>query len=279
MKDKLPLTPGRRLALMIGVPLAVLTLGYQSLSLVAWAGQGSFPVRLSIPVPAGGQTATISVSSGSISLNAGLGPRLGVTGTAHYAIFRSRVTWGRTADGASVSGQCRQLTGPCWFDLAFAVPAGMRVRAADTSGDVSATGLTGNLSLSSVSGNVALNSVSGDIGVFAQSGTVTGADVAGSRLTVNDESGTISLSGLAVPQVTVSDASGDITLTFTAVPDTVTVDGLSGNITLVLPKGSAAYSVNATASSGTTFVGVPQNSASRHVITVTTQSGDIRVTS
>jgi hypothetical protein len=83
--------------------------------------------------------------------------------------------------------------------------------------------------------------------------------------------------GLAVPRVTVRDSSGDITLTFTAVPDSVTVSDQSGNVTLVLPRGGTAYDVTATTASGATSVGVPQNPASGHVITVTDQSGDIRI--
>lgn len=273
---RLPMTPARRAALIIGLPLAVLLLGYAALNAVAWLGQGSYPVRLAIPVPGGGP-ATVSVTSGTLSLNAGTGPRLGVTGTARYAIFRSHVSWQPAGSGVTVRGECRQLTGPCSFDLAVAVPAGLPVRAFNASGDISVTGLPGSVYAEDTSGDITLSSVSGNVRAVAQSGSVTGSGLAGQRVDASGEAGDISLSELAAPQVNVSNMSGDITLTFTTVPDSVTVSDLSGNVTIVLPKGSTAYSVSASATSGTVFTGVPENSASRHVITVTDQSGDIRI--
>ena len=77
--------------------------------------------------------------------------------------------------------------------------------------------------------------------------------------------------------MTVSDSSGDITLIFASVPDSVTVGDISGNVTVVLPKGATAYNVTAGTTAGSTRIGVPTSPSSRHVITVTDQSGDIRI--
>ena len=74
------------------------------------------------------------------------------------------------------------------------------------------------------------------------------------------------------------DGSGDVTLTFTKVPDRVQVSDSSGNVTLVLPPGPTAYDVVASSSSGNTAVAVPRSSSSKHVITVTSGSGDVTVT-
>jgi len=41
----LPLTPWRRMTLLLGVPAALIAIGWTALTAVAWAGQGSFPVH------------------------------------------------------------------------------------------------------------------------------------------------------------------------------------------------------------------------------------------
>ena len=62
-----------------------------------------------------------------------------------------------------------------------------------------------------------------------------------------------------------------------SVPRRVVITGQSGNITVVLPPGSTAYRVTARTSSGSTTTAVPTDPGSSHVITVTTESGDITI--
>jgi DUF4097 and DUF4098 domain-containing protein YvlB len=100
---------------------------------------------------------------------------------------------------------------------------------------------------------------------------------AGARVTFSDGSGDITVSGLTNLDVSASDGSGNITLTFATVPDRVTVDDAFGDITVVLPRTSASYKVNAQAAFGTTSVSVPVSSLSPHVITVTDSSGSISI--
>ena len=78
--------------------------------------------------------------------------------------------------------------------------------------------------------------------------------------------------------MTVASQSGDTTLTFARVPARVQVSADSGNVTLVLPPGAAAYRVAARSSDAIPVVRVPTNPASPHVITVTDQSGNITIT-
>ena len=53
MINRVPLTRGRVVALAIGVPLALIIIGWIALTEVAFAGQGSYPVRLSLPASGG----------------------------------------------------------------------------------------------------------------------------------------------------------------------------------------------------------------------------------
>lgn len=270
------MTGGRRLALAIGTPIALLVIGWTGLTLVAWAGQGSYPVNLDLA--SRGSAVLVEADAGRISLGPGAADRIRVTGTARYALFRSQVTWRRTLSQLAVYSQCRQPTGPCSFDYRVTVPARTRVVISVRSGDLVAAGLAGPVTLRDKSGNVHASALSGSVEITSMSGAIFGIALSGPHVLVRDKSGDISITGLASRDVTVTDQSGDITVSFAAVPGHVRVSGVSGNITLILPHGSTAYRVSARTSSGQTTIGVPTNLSSPHVITVTDKSGDITVT-
>lgn len=276
MRTPLAMTTSRRAALAIGAPLAILIIGWGAVTEIAWAGQGSYPVSLSIPVH--GRTATIAVDSGQLRVGPAAGDALQLTGTAHYALVRSRVTWTSTASGVSVRSQCEFPTGPCSFNFQVAVPAGRRAVVSDGSGDVTLSRLAGPVRVGDDSGDVHATALSGGVTIVDHSGDIFGSALSGPQVVVQNQSGNITISGLASPDVSVSDESGDVRLTFTKVPDKVRILDQSGNITVVLPRGNTAYNVTASTSSGQRSVNVPISSSSPHVITVTDQSGDITIT-
>ncbi len=253
----LPLTRGRRIALAAGVPLILGCIAWTGYNAVAWVGQGSYPVQLSLPVRAG--TATLRIDSGTTTIRPAGGDSFGLTGTAHYALVRSVVSYQVTPSGVSVTSQCRQLTGPCGFDYTVTVPRGLRTEVKDDSGSVTIQRLAGPVSVTASSGNVLLVSLPGALDVHADSGDITGA-------------------GLTAPSVLAESNSGDITLTFTRVPRSVRVSADSGTIRIVLPPGAASYRISDHSGSGGISVRVPENPASQNVISASTNSGDITIT-
>jgi hypothetical protein len=275
MTEPLRMTAARRVFLAVGTPVALLIIGWTALSAVAWAAQGSY--RVNRDVATHGRPVSLTVDSGELSIGPGAPGRLRVTGTARYALDRSVVRWQPGPAGVSVSSRCRQLTGPCSFAYAVAVPPGGTAAVEDSSGDMTARGLTGRLTLRAGSGNVRVSSLSGDVRITDGSGDVSGSSLAGPELTISDDSGNVTLTGLASPDVTVASQSGDTVLTFASVPARVQVSADSGNVTLVLPPGAAAYRVAARSSDGSTTVRVPTNLTSPHLITVTDQSGNITI--
>ena len=258
MIKRVPLTRGRRLALAIGVPLALIIIGWTALTGVAFAGQGSYPVRLNLPVHAG--TVNFSVDSGDVTVGHTAGDRLVVTGTAHYSLVRSTVTRSVTPSGTTVSSHCHFVTGECSFTYRVGLPAGVRAVLASGSGDLMLRGL------------------SGYVNAAAGSGDIAGFGLSGTRVALEDGSGDITIRGLASADVTASAGSGDVTLTFTKVPRRVTVSASSGDVRVVLPRGRTLYQVHAIASAGNTVVRVPRSSVSPYVINVNDGSGNIFVT-
>lgn len=259
MSGRLPMTRGRVLALIAGVPVALFIIGWGGVTAVAYAAQASYPVRLDLPVP--GHTAKVSIDSGNLTVGPAAGNRLRVTGTAHYSLVRSTVTWHATTSGVTVSSRCQFVAGVCDFNYQVGVPAGVRAVLANSSGDIRLHGLPGRVTATDGSGDI------------------LGTGVSGPRLVLQDGSGDINIGGLTSVDVTASDGSGDVTLTFSRVPGRVSVSAGSGNVHLVLPRG-VAYRVNANTDSGSSVVHVPTTTspASQHVITVTDGSGDITIT-
>jgi len=275
--ERLPMTRGRVLALVIGIPLVLAVIGWTALTAVAFAGQGSYPVNLD--VRATGGTARVSVDSANLTVARGAAGRLRLTGTAHYSVVRSSVTWHRTRSGVTVDSRCRFPTGVCSADFTVAMPTGARALLSDGSGDMTLRGLTGYVSAGAGAGNITANGLSGTADLESGSGDVRGTALSGPQVTLSSGSGNISISGLTSAHVVASDGSGDVTLVFTKVPSYVHVKDASGNVTLILPPGrTTLYQVHASTSSGNRVINVPNSSLSHRMITVTDGSGDISIT-
>src|SRR5258708_29799497 len=266
MTTPLPMTAGRRAALILGVPLALAVIAWTALTAVAFAGQGSYPVRLVVPVHGG--TVNLSAGAADVRVTQAPGSQLRLTGTARYSLVRSKVTWHPTASGVSVSTQCGLVTGVCEFNFGAVLPAGKRAVLSDGSGNLTLRGLTGPVTAGSGSGDVQANQLSGTVSLQSGSGNITGGTVSGPQVTLKAGSGNIAIDGLASLDVVVSDGSGNIALTFSKIPSRVRVSNSSGNISVVLPRGPTHYQVNGTTNSGNRIVSVPITTGSAHVITV-----------
>ena len=275
MTNRLPMTPARWVALVIGTPLALVAIGWTALTAVAFAGLGSS--RVSVAVPFHGRTAAVSVDEGDISVGPGPAGQLRVHGTLHYSLIRPKLTWQRSGSTIALHAHCQVPTGVCSFDYAVAVPAGARSEISTASGNLTAIGLAGPVTLSADSGDIKAAQVSGRTTISDHSGDITVTSLSAARTLILNDSGDITGTGVSSRQLTAQDQSGDITVVFTKVPDLVKITDSSGNIKLVFPPGPTAYRVSASTSSGQTSVNVPQSPTSPHVVSVTDDSGDITI--
>jgi len=275
MTNRLPMTPGRWAALVIGTPLALLAIGWTALTAVAFAGLGSSRVNLAVPLH--GRTAAVSVDEGDISVGPGPAGQLRVHGTMHYSLIRPKLAWQRLGSTIALHARCQVPTGVCSFDYAVAVPPAARSEVSTASGNLTASGLAGTVTLSADSGDIQATGISGRATISDHSGNITVTSPAGARVLIMNDSGDITGTGVSSRQLNAQDQSGDITVVFTKVPDLVRISDSSGNIKLVLPPGPTAYRISASTSSGQTSIGVPQSPTSPHVISATDQSGDITI--
>ena len=275
MTTPLPLTKGRLLALLLGVPVAFALIAWTGLTEVAYAGQGRYPVRLAVQVH--GSTVNFSVGAADVQVTQAPGSTLRLAGKATYSLFRSDVTWHTTPSGVVVSPQCHFFVGNCSFSFHAVLPAGKRSVLSDGSGNLTLQGLTGPVTVGSGSGDVQVNGLTGTVSLQNGSGNITGGALSGPKVTLKAGSGDIAIDSLESPDVVVTDGSGNIDLTFTKAPTRVRVSNSSGNVNVVLPRG-VRYQVNATTDSGNRTVSVLQTSAPDHVIKVTDGSGNVSVT-
>jgi hypothetical protein len=275
MTTPLPLTKGRLLALSLGVPLALALIAWTGLTEVAYAGLGSYPVHLSVPVR--GSTVSLAAGDADVQVTQAAGNRLRLTGKAQYSLIRSSVTWHSTPSGVVVSPRCHFFVGVCSFSFNAALPAGKRAVLSAGSGNLTLRGLTGPVSGVSGSGDVQGNALTGRVSLQTGSGNITGSALSGPKVMLKAGSGDIAFDGLESLDVVVTDGSGNIDLTFTKAPARVRVSNSSGNVNVVLPRG-VRYQVNATTGSGNRTVSVLKTTAPDHVITITDGSGNVSVT-
>jgi hypothetical protein len=175
MTKRLPMTRGRVLALAVGAPIALAVIGWLALTEVAFASQGSYPVRLSLA--AHGRPVTIRIDSGRLSVRQGAGGRLALTGTARYSLIRSTVTRQVSDTGITVTSDCSFSVPTCTFDYQVELPAGVPVTLSSTNGTISATGLT-----------------SGDVTAVSNGGSITIIfAVVPARVRISDHFGAVTL--------------------------------------------------------------------------------------
>jgi hypothetical protein len=268
----LRMTPGRWATLAIGVPIALVLIGWSAFSLVASIGQASFPVSATIPVQNGRVVA--STGGGDITVHQGQvsGGTARLTGKVEYSLVRPRFT----VSGSGISLQCDVPTGNCGLDATLDVPSHTAIDLTTGGGNMQVSGIQGNVTLDSSGGDVGISGIGGTADVLSGGGNLTASGLGG-VLDFGTSGGDVDGSGLFSPHVTTDSGGGNVTLVFTAVPDYVKVGSSGGDITIVVPRGSASYHIKSTLSGGAYSASVPTNNASRHTIQVDSGGGNISI--
>jgi Putative adhesin len=268
----LRMTPGRWIALAIGVPIALAFIGWSGFSLVAGFGQASFPVSTTIPVKHGRLVA--STGGGDITVHQGQlsGGAARLTGTVQYSLVRPRFT----VTDSGVSLHCRLPTGNCGLSATLDVPSRTAVDLTTGGGNMQVSGIQGNVMLDSGGGDVGISSIGGNADLLTGGGNVTAGDLGGT-LTFTTSGGDVEGSGLFSRHVTLSSGGGNVSLVFTQVPADLSIISSGGDITIVLPHGSTAYAIRSQTGGGDYSASVPTNDASGNKIQVDSGGGNVSI--
>jgi Putative adhesin len=268
------MTPGRRLALVTGVPVLLVLIGWTGLNAVAFVGQASFPVRGSIPVSDGRVTARID--GGDITLrqtgvSAVRGGTAELTGTAHYSLFRPSVT----ISGSTVTFPCGLPVGDCYLNAALWVPADTMVSLFTSGGDATVPGFSGGrLTVRTDGGDVTAGDLAGRLDLGTGGGDLTAAALDG-PVQVATGGGNLTVRAMRAPTASISSGGGDVWLAYAAAPDSIQVTSGGGNVTLVLPRGR--YKVALNAGGGTEHNAVGDDPSAGRSITVDSEGGNITI--
>jgi DUF4097 and DUF4098 domain-containing protein YvlB len=268
----LRMTPGRWATLAIGVPIALVLIGWSAFSLVASIGGASFPVSATIPVQNGRVVA--STGGGDITVHQGQvsAATARLTGKVEYSLVRPRFT----VSSSGISLHCDVPTGNCGLNATLDVPSHTAVDLNTGGGNMHVTGIQGNVTLESAGGDVGISGIGGTADVLSGGGNLTASGLGG-VLDFGTSGGDVDGSGLFSPHVTTDSGGGNVTLVFTEVPDYVKVGSSGGDITIVVPRGNTSYDIKSTASGGDYHALVPVNLASRHTIQVDSGGGNISI--
>ena len=313
----LRMTPGRWVALAVGVPVALALIGWTGFNLVSSVAHGSYPFSYAFPVHDG--QAAVNVSANQITLHEAPGSGTArLTGTVQYGLVRPSIGEFITPTGANVSVSCfSAIGGVCGVNATLTVPARTGVTLWSNGGDITASGFSsgmtlwadgGNVNVSNLAGALRLDTGGGDLSgngltgilqVDTEGGNVDasnwtgsgtpqvntgGGDLTANGLTGNfqliTEGGNVDANGLTSATTSTQSGGGDVTLAFAQVPQSINITAEGGNVTLILPPGDTKYDISTPGTDGgnVTYPSSLADSNSLHPITVNSGGGDITIT-
>jgi hypothetical protein len=270
-----PMTPGRRGLLAIGVPVALLLIGWTGFGFVADIGQASFPVSDNIAVHHG--QLVVSVDSGDLTVHGSSGTTGRLTGKVQYDLIRPDFTESSTATGTTLGVTCRIPVGNCGLAATLEVPPRAAVSLSSGGGDLAVSGIDTDLTLKSYGGDMSVNGGSGRDTLYTGGGDLSADNLSG-VLTFYSSGGDIGSSGLDSSAVTADSGGGDVALVFTQVPRNLSITSDGGDISVVLPPGDVGYDLVTNTSGGDlSEPGVRINNSSSDKITLDSGGGDISI--
>ena len=269
----LRMTPGRWVALAVGVPVALALIGWTGFSLVASVARGSYPFSYAIPVQ--NRQVAVNVNAGNVTLReAPGGSTARLTGTVQYGLVRPAIGETITSTGASIDMSCNGINTDCGMNGTLDVPTKTAVTLWSNGGEITASGFSSGMTLSADGGNVNASNLSGDLRLDTGGGDLFGTGLFGTiqitteggNVSANDvgRSGTMRFdtgggdldrpgfpatsschrgrqrrpSGMLSEQVVIDSGGGDVTMAFAQVPQNLRITAEGGNVTVILPPGS-----------------------------------------
>ncbi len=270
----LPMTPGRWLTLMIGVPIALALIGWTGFSIVTGVGRASYPVTGTIPLENGQLVASMGGADVTLHQDQTRGSTARLTGTVQYSLVHPNFT----VIGTAVNLDCRLPSGNCGLSATLDVPADTPVDLATGGGNVQAGGLQRDVTMDTAGGDVTLSGVGGNTDLSTGGGNVNAGDLGG-IMNFTTDGGDVTVNDLFSPHVKLETGGGNVTLTFTKAPAYLNITSGGGDITVVVPHSTTTqYAISHDTGGGDYSASVPVNlAATAHTITVASGGGNVSI--
>ena len=272
--DRLRMTPGRWIALAIGVPVALVLIIGNGFSLVTDIGTASYHVDRTISLDHGRLVASANGSDLTVSQGPASAGAARLVGIVRYSLVRPDFT----SDGTGFSLHCRLFTGNCGLDATLSVPSHTALDLNSGGGNMRMSGIQSTATLTSGGGNVAL-SRSGSAATVDSGGGNLNLSHLGGVLKFTTGGGDVDGSDLTSPKATMDTGGGNVTLTFTSPPTDISITSSGGNVTILLPRDGTRYDISYQPSGGNYSLAssVLTGSGSGHTITVHSGGGNITI--
>jgi DUF4097 and DUF4098 domain-containing protein YvlB len=235
MTTPLPMTPGRRTSLLLGVPvlLALLALSvhifvFRILVLLVNENPTSRSVSLSVPVR-GGQVRVTSNNGNVVFQTSPHTSQILVRGQLTSTFVRPVFAHQVTASGLNIGPTCRVPVAICSANFTVTGPSGLPVNLSAQFGNLTTSHLRGPVTLTGNSGDIYTSSLTGRIQLTDQFGNIHASRLDGTMRVVNN-SGDIDISSLTGP-IQLTDQFGNIR-----------ASGLAGSTRLVNNSGDIKVS-------------------------------------
>jgi Putative adhesin len=267
---RLPMTAGRRVTLVFGVPVVLALIAVTGLSAADQLASASFPV--SYAFPPGNGPLTTQIANGGVTLRQSAAVSTPVlNGIAHYSLRRSTFTH----SGDTVQYHCPWQVGNCELDATLLMPATSAVSLATEGGDVNIPSFSQDVTLATGGGDLTAGTVSGRLNLNTAGGDMSVTEFTGPSANLNSGGGDVTIRGLATSgTATVDSGGGDVSVTCTKAPTNLEITSRGGDVSIVLPPGPYAFNSNADGGDLNEPSSAPQ---ATDTITVQSGGGDINI--
>jgi hypothetical protein len=192
-----------------------------------------------------------------------------ITGVdAEETTVERRLRWSlnRPKVTESVDGETLTIRARCGFSFAIGCGSDLLIRV-PRQADIDADSSASDIVVTGLSGDVVLESSAGDVEVHGLSG----------RLTLSSSAGDVRGTGLLSADVDAKSSAGDVELFFDSAPLAVAANSSAGDVHLALPRGTAAYRVQADSSAGRVVTDVLTDPRSNRTLNLRSSAGDVIV--
>ena len=270
----LPMTPGRWISLMIGVPIVLALIGWTGFSIVTGVGQAKYPVTATIPLENGKLVASMGGADVTLRQDQARSSTARLAGTVQYSLIHPNFT----VIGTAVNLDCRLPSGNCGLNATLDVPADTPVDLATGGGNVQASGIQRDVTMDTAGGDVTISGIDGNSDLSTGGGNVNAGDLGG-IVNFTTAGGDVTVNDLFSPHVKLDTGGGNVTLTFTEAPAYLDITSSGGDITVLLPHSTTTqYAISYQTNGGDYSASVPVNLAAKaHTITVDSGGGNVSI--
>jgi DUF4097 and DUF4098 domain-containing protein YvlB len=271
----LPMTPGRWITLMIGVPIVLALIGWTGFSIATAIGRASYPVSGTIPLENGQLVASTGGADITLQQDQARGNAARLAGTVQYSLVHPNFT----VTGTAVNLDCRLPSGNCGLNATLDVPADTPVDLATGGGNVQASGLQRDVTMDTAGGDVTLSGIGGNTDLSTGGGNVNAGDLGG-VVTFTTAGGDVTVNDLFSANVKLETGGGNVALTFTKVPASLDITSSGGDITVVLPHSTTTqYDISYQTEGGDYSApeGLANLAAKDHTITLDSGGGNVNI--